>query len=1045
VVPDPTLRGREVLLDGDTLGLLFEQAGLGVCLVGADGRVLRVNAEWLRGTGLPPSLEGGRLDEVAPDADDPVREACARARAGARVDLPRRRVLVDGRETFWDGSAVPVSTADGPGVLVTMHRAQAEEAPDGEEAPALRRSRVLLAAVLENAPTAIAVFGSHDRRVRFANRASQALLDTFDADAPGGSLVGRLLREVVRDPGPLEELIQLVAVSGAPLTDDEYELVLARGRTFWRWSLHPLPAPGGEPDVLLIATEITEQVRARRDAEDSARRAEAAEATAREAAYRIARLQRVTASMSAALTRDDLGRALAGAAVPVTGAAVATVWARDRDADALTLAASTAVPERDGHGGFLALDDVAPASHTARTREPLFLADAAEVEARFPAVAARRRALGHAALAAVPLAVAGRALGVLVLEWRERRGFPPAERELLEAVGAQCGLALERARLHEETGSARARAERLGEALAWLNAGATETEVLHAAAEAATRTLGGFDAAFLGAPTSGAELVGIHETRPAGRNGTRFVLAELPHVAAAIAAARPTLFTRADGRGVERRWLEALGARATLAIPIVRGGSREGVLLVNYADGSPLPGPDVLALAAEVSIQCSIALERARLLEGERRARERLERIERVTSALSAAVSFADIGRAIFVEGLAPLGATQVNLVRRVGDELEFVFEHGLPPGEVAEHARLPLSAPLPACVAVHTRRSVWLESAEEIDRSYPALASLRARLGECAWVSIPLLFRGEAVGVLGVGYTESRRFDADERAFVTALADPCALAMERTRLFEAERAARHAAETASAEARRTTELQQQLMAVVGHDLRTPLQAIAMGVRVVSQRGHLGEQDAATLARVASSAARAAGIISDLLDFGRTRQGLGLRTAPGPVDLAALARRVAAELVQAQPGRALRVVAPDPVEGSWDAERLAQVIQNLAANALVHGGGGAHVEVRVAAEGPDALLAVWNDGPPIAEEDAARLFEPFAGRPPAAGTPVEGGAGLGLFIVREIVRAHGGAVAVRSSELAGTSFEVRLPRRRPAADGSAQAGAPPSR
>ena len=1024
----PTARGREVLLDGDALGLLFEQAGLGVCLIGADGHVLRVNAEWLRGTGLSAAVVGTRLDEVVPDVRDPIRAACARARAGERTDLPRRRVLEDGREKFWDGAAVPVSTGDGPGVLVTLHRAATPEESGPEEPPAVRRSRVLLAAVLENAPTAIAVFGSSDLRVRFANRASQAMLDAFDPAAPGGAMVGRLLREVVRDPGPLEELIQLVAVSGAPLTDDEYELPLARGTTFWRWSLHPLPAPGGEPDVLLIATEITEQVQARREAEDSARRAASAEATAREAAYRIARLQRVTASMSAALTRDDLGRALAGAAVPVTGAAVATVFARD--GDALALAASTAVPERGGHGGHLAPDDAGAVSHTARTREPLFLTDAEEVEARFPADAARRRGLGHAALAVVPLAVAGRALGVLVLEWRERRAFPTAERELLEAVAAQCAQALERARLHEETGAARARAERLGEALAWLNAGATETEVLHAAAEAAIRTLGGFDAAFLGARTAGAGLVGLHETRAAGRNGARFALADLPHVAAALASARPALFTRGEGRGVEPRWMEALGARATLAIPIVRGGEREGVLLVNYADGSPLPGPDVLALAAEVSVQCSIALERARLLERERRARERLERIERVTSALSAAVSFADIGRAMFEEGLAPLGAAQVSVVRRDGDELESVFQHGLPPGEVPAQ-RFPLTAPYPACDAVRTRRAIWLESAAEIDRAYPALAPLREGSGDCAWASVPLLFRGEAVGVLGLGYRAPRAFDPDERAFVTALADPCALAMERARLFEAERSARQAAEAASAEARRTSELQQQLMAVVGHDLRTPLQAISMGVRVVSQRGHVSEQDAATLARVASASARAAGIISDLLDYGRTRQGLGLRLSPAPVDLSALARRVAAELAEAQPGRALRVVAPASVEGSWDPDRLAQVIQNLASNALHHGGGGAHVELRVSADAADAFLTVWNDGPPIAEDDAARLLEPFAGRPGAPGTPVQGGAGLGLFIVREIVRAHGGALAVRSSELSGTSFEVRLPRRRP--------------
>jgi signal transduction histidine kinase len=115
------------------------------------------------------------------------------------------------------------------------------------------------------------------------------------------------------------------------------------------------------------------------------------------------------------------------------------------------------------------------------------------------------------------------------------------------------------------------------------------------------------------------------------------------------------------------------------------------------------------------------------------------------------------------------------------------------------------------------------------------------------------------------------------------------------------------------------------------------------------------------------------------------------------------------------------------VHGEWDGERLGQVVSNLVANALQHGAPSAPVEVRLATRGASAVLEVHNSGPAIPPELRAVLFEPYR-RGPAKGRKPRG-LGLGLYITRQIVLAHGGDVAVTSSDEGGTTFAVTLPRR----------------
>jgi PAS domain S-box-containing protein len=228
-------------------------------------------------------------------------------------------------------------------------------------------------------------------------------------------------------------------------------------------------------------------------------------------------------------------------------------------------------------------------------------------------------------------------------------------------------------------------------------------------------------------------------------------------------------------------------------------------------------------------------------------------------------------------------------------------------------------------------------------------------------------------------------------------------------------------------ERKRAEELQRQLMGIVSHDLRSPLTAVVMASAHFVYAEDMPARHVKTAARIHASAERMQRLIKDLLDYQQARVGRGIPIARRPCDLHKICAEVLAELSLLHPRRELRYEPHGEGKGNWDPDRLTQVLQNLLSNALQHG---PHDEpTRLSwrpAEDGMVLLEVHNGGPPIPAEFTPHLFQPFRrARPVSDGSQ---GFGLGLFIVCEIVRAHGGTVAVRSVEGEGTTFTVRLPR-----------------
>jgi signal transduction histidine kinase/CheY-like chemotaxis protein len=229
-----------------------------------------------------------------------------------------------------------------------------------------------------------------------------------------------------------------------------------------------------------------------------------------------------------------------------------------------------------------------------------------------------------------------------------------------------------------------------------------------------------------------------------------------------------------------------------------------------------------------------------------------------------------------------------------------------------------------------------------------------------------------------------------------------------------------------AAEKARLAAFQAQMLAIVGHDLRSPLGAIYAGAEALNHHAADSSPMRSIIRRMQSSASRMTSIVDQLLDVTRARLGGGIPIHPQAMSLTPMIRGVLDELALAHPSARFELVADEQVHGMWDSNRLAQVVSNLASNAIQYGRAGSPVVVEVSAAAPFATITVTNTvrDAPIASDRLRVLFDPYI-----RGAESErhvAGLGLGLYIVSEIVRAHGGTITAESSG-SSTVFRVQLP------------------
>lgn len=452
---------------------------------------------------------------------------------------------------------------------------------------------------------------------------------------------------------------------------------------------------------------------------------------------------------------------------------------------------------------------------------------------------------------------------------------------------------------------------------------------------------------------------------------------------------------------------------AIACLPIVVQGRTLGAVGLTF-DGThgALDGDerDFLSLVVRYSGQ---ALERLRLLDAERTSRERAEHA-RLRAELLYGLAQGVIGAEQVTEVFdAALDAIQLAL----GTDRSAILVYD-DQGVMRFRAWRGLSDAYRAAVEGHSPWSRETRAPEPIfvpdaaaDPSFAAFSALFRREEIGALGFVPLVAEGRLIGKFMVYHREPTDLGAQQLEMAQAIANHVAAAIARF--------------SAVSELQRTVRFNELFTGILGHDLRNPLMAIMTAAQLAMTRDDSGKM-VKPLSRILTSGNRMARMIDQLLDFTRVRLGSGVPLTPAPFDLVPVVRQVMEELEDANPEWSLVFENRGNTEGRWDSDRLSQVFSNLIANAVHHGIAAHGVQVQLDGTRDDAVRVTVHNMGCIPAARLPALFEPLSGSERRAERAR--GLGLGLFITREIVRAHGGTIDVCSDDASGTRFVVTLPR-----------------
>ena len=480
---------------------------------------------------------------------------------------------------------------------------------------------------------------------------------------------------------------------------------------------------------------------------------------------------------------------------------------------------------------------------------------------------------------------------------------------------------------------------------------------------------------------------------------------------------------------LERDWprlhaeLATMRVEATAVFPLVIEGRVLGALTFVWPKAREWDADERTFFRSLASI-CAQALERTQLMAAERTARARTERLQAVTAALSSALTPADVGHVIATEGAVALGATAaaVAVLTEQGDALRYIAWVGYPLKALEEWYDTPLDFPSPVTDAVRSRGSLWFGDHAGWRAAYPHLADVAQVVPSGAWAAIPLVVHDRTVGAIALSFPEARDFSRDDRALGDAMGRLGGQALERARLYNMESAARAAAEEAN-------RAKSDFLATMSHELRTPLNAIAGYAQLLELgvHGPLEPAQREALGRIARSQRHLLELIDGILEFARVDAGR-VRYRRDVVTVAHVAADAEALIAPAAHARGITLA----VEGGDDAavladgDRLRQVFVNLLTNAVKYTPQEGRVELAWRVDDDRVVVTCRDDGIGIAPDRLEVIFEPFVQLERRLDRPADG-VGLGLAIVRELVRGMDGEIAVESTVGVGTTFTVRLP------------------
>ena len=498
--------------------------------------------------------------------------------------------------------------------------------------------------------------------------------------------------------------------------------------------------------------------------------------------------------------------------------------------------------------------------------------------------------------------------------------------------------------------------------------------------------------------------------------------------------------------------LRELGLKSRITSPLIARGQILGTISFVTAESDRRYAQADLALADDIAHRAAISIDNARLYREAQQAQqtaerstERIARLQSVTAAFSESLTPDQVAQVIADHGIAALGANfaLVALLNEASAELEVVQLVGDELSQSEGLQRFSLHAPLPLAEAVRSGKPIWAESSNDRARCYPHLPKQYVQYQFSAWISVPLMVEGHAVGGISLGFTEPQLLDEEQQAFILSLAQQCAQAIARAHLYESERIARNDAVRAVARSAEANRVKDEFLAVLSHELRTPLNPI-LGWAGLLRSGKL---DAAKTAHAIETIERNAKLqtqlIEDLLDVSRILQGklklsivpvnlaFTVQSALGTVQLAAEAKGIEFRTEVDDRSDATENLSdaayPSRLMVLGDSVRLQQIIWNLLTNAIKFSDAGDRVTIRLSQVARHAQIQVIDSGKGIHPDFLPHMFEYFR-QADSTSTRKFGGLGLGLAIVRHLVELHGGTVQAASlGEGQGATFTVQLP------------------
>ena len=752
---------------------------------------------------------------------------------------------------------------------------------------------------------------------------------------------------------------------------------------------------------------------------------------------RARKLHAAAVALARAGTDEEVAAAVVNEGMEALDAEVAVAYFVDSGGRFILRASRGLAPEAVAERAVLTLDAPVPLADAIRTAEPVWLESLEALLDRYPNLrGSRTPASKLQAVAAIPLLVGEQVVGGVAFSFAAARRFDEDEQRFLLTVVSYAALAAERCRLRQDEDVARRRLAVLALASRRFAEGGLDLRAtLDIVAREVASGLG--ESCAINLLTGDGEIlepVAVANIDPLVEEATRATMDAAPvrmsegSLPARVATSGqpviieeiPPGWVASVGRPEYREFLERFPIGTLMAVPLRARGALIGTITTSRRRGSPGYTADDLALLEDLAGRAGLSIANARQHEELALERRRLDLLARASEMLATSLDYEltlknAIGLALptlgdfgFFDLSEPGGGVRrVALAHEDPARQELLDATRWAAMERRDKILCALSA---GASGFHPDiDDAWLADAA----LSPEHLAVMERLAFGSMITVPLAYHGSVLGALTLFFVRpGRRHTRADLRLAEELARRAAAAVENSRLFQA--------------AREAVAVRDDFLSIAGHELNTPLAALQLQIQSLrrqAERENLAPRFLERLGKTEGHVARIERLVSELLDVSRITGGR-LTIEREPMDLVAAVRDAVERLAgqASSAGCELRFSAPQAVPGTWDRLRVEQVVTNLMANSIKYGRG-APIEIAVTRGERGGRITVRDFGIGISQEDEARIFGRFERAVPQRHY---GGLGLGLWIARQIVEAHGGTIHFERPADRGTCFVVDL-------------------